>query len=110
VVTNDSWYGYSTDLSSIKKLLFCVQLKTEEPLYAPQNGGISCMIDPTGKIINSTNLFTKAELVVDAPLNNETTFYTMHPLLIPLFCSSFSVITIVFFIYIKLPKKLKKSS
>lgn len=110
VVTNDSWYGYSSGPFQHKEIAVLRAVENRRTVVRAANGGISCMIDPTGRIISNTKLFTKAELVVDAPLNNEATFYTMHPLLIPLFCSSFSVITIVFFIYIKLSKKLKKSS
>jgi len=110
VVTNDSWYGYSSGPFQHKEIAVLRAVENRRTVVRVANGGISCMIDPTGRIISNTKLFTKAELVVDAPLNNETTFYSMHPLLIPLFCSSFSVITIVFFIYIKLSKKIKKSS
>ena len=110
VVTNDSWYGYSSGPFQHKEISVLRAVENRRTVVRAANGGISCMIDPTGKIISNTKLFTKAELVVDAPLNNETTFYSMHPLLIPLFCSSFSVITILFFIYIKMSRKFKKPS
>jgi apolipoprotein N-acyltransferase len=108
VVTNDSWYGYSSGPFQHKEIAVLRAVENRRTVVRAANGGISCMIDPAGKIINNTKLFTKAELVVDAPLNSEITFYSMHPLLTPLFCSSFSVITILFFIYIKMSKKNKK--
>ena len=110
VVTNDSWYGYSSGPFQHKEISVLRAVENRRTVVRAANGGVSCMIDPMGRIINSTKLFTKAVLVVDAPLNNEETFYTMHPLIIPLFCSSVSIITILFFTYIKLSQKIKKRS
>jgi len=110
VVTNDSWYGYSSGPFQHKEIAVLRAVENRRTVVRAANGGISCMIDPMGRIINSAKLFTKAVLVVDAPLNQEKTFFTKHPLIIPLLCSSVSIITILFFVYIKLSNKFMKRS
>jgi apolipoprotein N-acyltransferase len=108
VVTNDSWYGYSSGPFQHKEIAVLRAVENRRTVVRAANGGVSCIINPLGKIETETKLFTKTFLVVDAPLNSEKTFYTKHPLIIPLLCTSFSIITILFFIYIKLSQKLKK--
>jgi len=53
------------------------------------NGGISCLINKFGVTEVETEMFTRTYLVVDIPLNNEKTFYTKYPLIIPVLSSAF---------------------
>lgn len=108
VVTNDSWYGYSSGPFQHKEISALRAVENRRAVVRAANGGISCIVDPMGRTINKTELFTKTVLVVDAPLNSEKTFYTKNPLIIPLFSSSISIITILFFIYRKIQLKKRK--
>ncbi len=108
VVTNDSWYGYSSGPFQHKDIAVLRAVENRRSVVRAANGGISCLIDPMGKIVNQTDLFTKTFLVADVPLNSEKTFYTRFPLIIPLLCSAFALATIMFFIYNKLSQKFNK--
>ena len=110
VVTNDSWYGYSSGPFQHKEISVLRAVENRRTVVRAANGGISCIIDPTGRTVESTKLFTKTFLVVDAPINNEETFYTAHPLIIPLFASSVSVVVIIFFYINKISKKGRMKS
>ncbi|MCW8822712.1 MAG: apolipoprotein N-acyltransferase, partial [Ignavibacteriaceae bacterium] len=71
------------------------------------NGGISCIINAKGEILAETKMFTKTTLVGDVPLQEEKTFYTKNPLIIPVLCSVFSFWIFGMNILIRLKKKFK---
>ena len=108
VVTNDSWYGYSSGPFQHKEIAVLRAVENRRTVVRAANGGISCIIDPEGKILDQTKLFTRTFLTVNAPLSDEMTFYTKHHLIIPLFVSSVSVATILLFAYKKFSNKYKK--
>ncbi len=109
IVTNDSWYGYSSGPFQHKDISILRAVENRRSVVRAANGGISCLIDPMGNIVDQTELFTKTFLVVDAPFNSEKTFYTKFPLIIPLLCSAFALATIIFFSYNKLSQRIKKT-
>ena len=108
VVTNDSWYGYSSGPFQHEEIAVLRAVENRRTVVRAANGGISCIIDPYGNIISSTKLFTRNYLVGDAVISDEKTFYTKYPLIIPLTASFISIVTILFFIYNLLSIKVKK--
>ena len=97
VVTNDSWYGKSSGPYQHKEIAVLRAIENRRSVVRAANGGISCIIDPLGTTVAETKLFTKDVLVGNVMLENEITFYTKHPYLIPIFSVfiSLSVILIV---------------
>jgi len=108
VVTNDSWYGYSSGPFQHEEIAVLRAVENRRSVVRAANGGISCIIDPSGNILSSTKLFTRNYIVGEALISNEITFYTKHHLIFPLLASFISIITILFFIYYKILNKLKK--
>jgi apolipoprotein N-acyltransferase len=108
VVTNDSWYGYSSGPFQHEEIAVLRAVENRRTVVRAANGGISCIINPSGNIISSTKLFTSNYLVGDAVISDEKTFYTQYPLIIPLTASFISIVTILFFIYNLLSIKVKK--
>ncbi len=108
VVTNDSWYGYSSGPFQHKEISVLRAVENRRTVVRAANGGVSCIIDPLGRTIGETKLFTKDVLVGHAPILKGKTFYTQFFFLIPFFSSSVSIATILFFIYKKITIKLKK--
>jgi apolipoprotein N-acyltransferase len=90
VVTNDSWYGKSSGPYQHEDFAILRAVENRRSVVRCANGGISCIINAKGKILSETELFTKTFLVGDVPLQDEKTFYTEHPLIIPILCSVFS--------------------
>ena len=66
------------------------------------NGGISCFINPIGFTLSETEMFTKTFLTNEVDVENEITFYTKHPYIIPYLSLFVSIIIIIFFLYLKL--------
>lgn len=110
VVTNDSWYGYSSGPFQHKEISVIRAIENRRTVVRAANGGISCIIDPLGRTLSSTKLFTRDYLVGDVVLNDEITFYTNYPWIIPILSSLISVITIFIFIYRKIANKIKEKN
>jgi len=105
VVTNDSWYGNTSGPYQHKEMSVIRAVENKRSVVRAANGGISCLIDPLGRTIKETKMYTKTTLVVDVPLNSELTFYTKHPWLIPIFASVISIIIILFSTLSKVKQK-----
>lgn len=108
VVTNDSWYGYSSGPFQHKEISALRAIENRKTVVRAANGGISCIIDPLGRTLQNTKLFEQDVLVGYASVENGLTFYSRFPLLIPLICSFASILSILIFIYKKLTTKKNK--
>ncbi len=107
VVTNDSWYGKSSGPYQHKEISVLRAVENRRTVLRAANGGISCMINALGQTEIQTKLFTRTYLVVDAPIQTEETYFTKHPLVIPVLASAFSIWIIGIFILKILKVKLK---
>lgn len=108
VVTNDSWYGYSSGPFQHKEFAALRAIENRRTVIRAANGGISCIIDPLGRTISETKLYTKDVLIGFAELRKEKTFFTQYPLIIPIFSSSISIINIMLFSFKKIIRNKTK--
>ncbi len=106
VVTNDSWYGNSSGPYQHEDISILRAVENRRSVVRAANGGISCIIDPLGRIVSHTKMFTRTELTGDVALETQKTFFTEHSLLIPVLSSLFSLWVFGIFILKKL--KIKK--
>jgi apolipoprotein N-acyltransferase len=105
IVTNDSWYGNSSGPYQHKEYSKLRAVENRKFVVRSANGGISCVIDPSGNSIVESKMFTREYLVADVGISKTKTFYAKHPLIIP-FLSVLIVITfILLFLFIKLFKR-----
>ncbi len=107
VVTNDSWYGRSSGPYQHKDFGMLRAVENRRSVVRCANGGISCIINAKGEILSETELYTKTTLVGEVPLQNEKTFFSENPLIVPLLCSVFSFWIFGMNILIWLKKKFK---
>lgn len=98
VITNDSWYGNSSGPYQHKEISVLRAVENKRSVVRAANGGISCLIDPIGRTISETEMFTQRAIVVDTPIIKELTFYTTYPLLFPMISVIGSGIIILFVI------------
>lgn len=103
VVTNDSWYGYSSGPFQHKEISVLRAVENRRSVVRAANGGVSCVIDPFGRTISQTKLFEKTVLIDAVPIYREKSFYSKYPLLIPYLVSLISLIILFsnFFLIIK---------
>jgi apolipoprotein N-acyltransferase len=90
VVTNDSWYGKSSGPYQHKDFAILRAVENRRSVVRCANGGISCIINALGEIESETELFTKTYLVGEVPIQNEESFYSNNPAVIPVLVSVFS--------------------
>jgi apolipoprotein N-acyltransferase len=107
VVTNDSWYGKSSGPYQHKDFGMLRAVENRRSVVRCANGGISCIINAKGEILSETELYTKTTLIGEVPLQEEKTFFTENPLIVPVLCSVFSFWIFGMNILIWLKKKFK---
>lgn len=107
VVTNDSWYGKLSGPYQHKEFADLRAVENRRAVVRCANGGISCLINKFGVTEVETEMFTRTYLVVDVPLNNEKTFYTEYPLIIPVLSSVFGIWIFGINILLWMKKKFK---
>lgn len=107
IVTNDSWYGKLSGPYQHKEFANLRAVENRRSVIRCANGGISCLINEFGVTEVETEMFTRAHLVVDVPLNSEKTFYTKNPLIIPVLSSAFGLWIFGINILLWMKKKFK---
>lgn len=107
VLTNDSWYGKLSGPYQHKEFANLRAVENRRAVVRCANGGVSCLINKFGVTEVETEMFTRTHLVVDVPLNNEKTFYTENPLIIPVLSSAFGLWIFGINILLWMKKKFK---
>lgn len=107
VVTNDSWYGNTSGPYQHKEISVLRAVENRRSVVRAANGGISCIINPLGVTVAETKMYTKDVLVGDVSLNNEKTFYTLHPFIFPVVSSALSLWIVGIFVLLKLKFRFK---
>ncbi|MGE5352581.1 MAG: apolipoprotein N-acyltransferase [Acidobacteriota bacterium] len=108
VVTNDSWYGNSSGPYQHKEISVLRAIENRRTVVRAANGGISTIIDPLGRTLIESKMFTRTEITGDAPLETELTFYSKHPLIIPYLSFIVSGLMIIIFFGVKILRKVKR--
>jgi len=77
-ITNDAWFGNTS--APYQHLSMTVFRAVESRVYVVRsaNTGISAIIDPTGRIVSKTELFTRTALRDKIKFINHKTFYTTY--------------------------------
>ena len=78
-MTNDSWSG--SVASEVQHMMHAVFRAAENrrSVIRSTNGGITCVIDPNGKIISRIDPFIESYIVSDVPVYTEKgTLYTKY--------------------------------
>ena len=107
IVTNDSWYGKSSGPYQHKEIAVLRAVENRRSVVRAANGGISCIIDPLGRTKVQSKLFTRTYIVGNVELETGETFFTRHPLIIPVAASLFSFWVFAFFLLKRLKTRLK---
>ncbi|MGA7160479.1 MAG: apolipoprotein N-acyltransferase [Bacteroidota bacterium] len=77
-ITNDSWWGNTSGARQHCQYAVLRAVENRRWIVRCANGGISCFIDPLGRIYDKTQMYTEASIVRSIEPRNEQTFYTKH--------------------------------
>lgn len=95
VVTNDSWYGNTSGPYQHKEFSNLRAIENHRAVVRAANGGISCLIDHTGRTVKATRMYEEAVLTVDVPLHKRDTIFLRTASLMPYAAYAFSLLAIL---------------
>ncbi|MGA2623666.1 MAG: apolipoprotein N-acyltransferase [Bacteroidota bacterium] len=78
VITNDSWWGNTSGAYQHEQTTVLRAVENRRWIVVCGNGGISCVIDPFGHILQSTELYARKTMTVAVEPRMELTFYSKH--------------------------------
>ncbi len=78
IVTNDSWWGNTSGAYQHAQYAVLRAIENRRAIARCANGGISCFIDPYGRMTQATQLYTEANLVDSIEFRDDLTFYSRH--------------------------------
>ncbi len=107
VLTNDGWWGDSPGYQQHFSFSRLRAIENRRWVARSANTGTSGFIDPTGKVITSSNYWEPDVLKLQLNLNNKITFYTKYGDLLGRGSIVFTVIFILFFLYKKITSRKK---
>ena len=105
IVTNDSWWGNTSGPYQHKEIGVLRAVENKRCVVRAANGGVSCLINPLGMTITNTEMFERTTIVVEASLENDLTFYSRFPLLIPFISLFASIAVVIIFIFFKIKNR-----
>ncbi|MCS6897164.1 MAG: apolipoprotein N-acyltransferase, partial [Nitrospira sp.] len=77
-ITNDGWFGPSSAPAQHFSMVVFRSIENHVAFARSANTGISGFIDPYGRIMDQTPLFTEEALKATIPLNQTRTFYSYY--------------------------------
>ncbi|MBU1344075.1 MAG: apolipoprotein N-acyltransferase [Proteobacteria bacterium] len=77
-ITNDAWFGYTSAAQQHFSIAVLRAVENRRAVARAANTGISGFIDPKGKILETTALFTDCAVTRQVPVLNRISFYTAH--------------------------------
>ena len=91
-LTNDSWYGNSTEPIEHLALASFRSIEHRRSLVRSTNTGISAFVDPVGRIVSHSGIWTRETLVDRVPMLQGRTLYALWGDWIGWVCALFSLV------------------
>jgi apolipoprotein N-acyltransferase len=95
IITNDSWWGNTSGAYQHASFASLRAVETRRWVVQCANGGISMVVDPTGKRQVTTDLYTKAKFIADIGLLSKKTFYVTYGDVVAQLCFVMSIMMII---------------
>ena len=91
-ITNDAWFGRSSAPYQHFSMAIFRAVENRRSIIRSANTGISGFIDPWGRVVASTQLFTDAIVTRTVPILDEKTFYSRFGDLFAIACLALTLI------------------
>jgi apolipoprotein N-acyltransferase len=75
-ITNDAWFGKTSAPFQHLSMVTLRAVENRVPIVRAANTGITALIDSSGRVVRSTDLFTRDVLSGKIKINPSSTFYT----------------------------------
>ena len=77
-ITNDAWFGDSAAPYQHFGMVVLRAVENHVAFARAANTGISGFIDPYGRVLNASPIFTEQAMIGRIPVRNTPTFYSRH--------------------------------
>ncbi|MFA6688458.1 MAG: apolipoprotein N-acyltransferase [Sphaerochaetaceae bacterium] len=96
-LTNDSWSGAVAAQMQHMQLSVFRAVENRRPLLRSTNSGMTCLVLPSGRVIDIQEPFTESWHIYDVPIGQREglTFYTEHPDFLGKVCLFLSPVTLL---------------
>jgi apolipoprotein N-acyltransferase len=94
-ITNDAWFGRTAAPYQHLSMVTLRAVENRVPIARAANTGISAVIDTGGRVLLSTDLFTREVISGNISLNHSRTFYTQFGDLFVYLCLGFTGIFLI---------------
>ncbi len=78
IITNDGWFGLTSGPYQHARYAVFRAIENRVSIIRNANTGISCFIDPTGKVLQKAGLNIRKDMVAYLPVDKKHSFYTKH--------------------------------
>lgn len=78
IITNDGWFGTTSGPYQHARYAVYRAIENRVSIIRCANTGISCFIDPVGRVLSRARLNTHKNLIAYVPIANEKTFYSQR--------------------------------
>jgi apolipoprotein N-acyltransferase len=95
-ITNDAWFGRTAAPYQHLSMATLRAVENRVSIARAANTGISAVIDSGGRVLQSTDLFTREILSGKIIINKSRTFYTEFGDLFTYLCVGFTVLFLIF--------------
>lgn len=102
VITNDSWWGNTSGAYQHASFATLRAVETRRWVIQCANGGISLIVDPTGTVRTTTELYSQTQFVYDIGIRSDRTFYVKHGDITGQLCI---MVSVIFLVAATLPRK-----
>ncbi len=106
LMNNDAWFGTTGGAKQLLSFTRMRAIENRRSIARCSNGGISCFIDPFGRISGKIDWFTANISTENVLCVSKKSFFTKHPEWFPKFCG---VMILLFFSIFYIQTKSKKN-
>ena len=108
-ITNDSWWGNTSGARQHCQFAVLRAVENRRWVVRCANGGISCFIDPYGRMYDKTQMYTETSITRMIEPRTEQTFYTRHGDWLPRIAGMIALFTLagslIQFLYLRTIKR-----
>ncbi len=95
VITNDGWFGNTSGPYQLEQYAVLRAIENRRAVARCANNGISCFIDPWGRVSGKTTMYTRRTLAGEVPRVDTQTFYTRHGDWFPRICAGLAAVLLL---------------
>jgi len=108
-ITNDAWFGRTAAPYQHISMARLRAIENRVPVARAANTGVSGFIDPAGRLVESSDIFTKAILSGTIYLRKSSSFYTRFGDVFAYLCMGFTILFLIF-TYYKRNERVERSA